>query len=211
MGSDTFIYRELAELGTATVYEASGSEGLIDADWIQIIPKSRVCGPARTVQCAQNDNRGAHEIMQYIQPGEIVVLTMPKPYPVALIGELLAMQAQQRQAAGILVDAAVRDTEELIKLGLPVWSRWIRIQGTTKNTTLSINMPIIVGGTRIETGDVLVLDSDGGVAISKSRLPDVLSASRARVEKESQDMVDFRAGKLSWELYGYNEQSQRNA
>lgn len=54
-----------------------------------------------------------HAVMDQVQPGEILVLTMPEPEPVALIGDLLATQALVRQVAGILVDAAVRDTEEL--------------------------------------------------------------------------------------------------
>ncbi len=37
-----------SELGVATVYEASGREGLIDIPLIQLIPGSRVAGPART-------------------------------------------------------------------------------------------------------------------------------------------------------------------
>jgi 4-hydroxy-4-methyl-2-oxoglutarate aldolase len=41
----------LAELGVATVYEASGRKGLIDIPFIQLLPGSRVAGPARTVMC----------------------------------------------------------------------------------------------------------------------------------------------------------------
>ena len=35
---------ELAELGSATVYEASGRDGLIDVDLHQLIPGSRAAG-----------------------------------------------------------------------------------------------------------------------------------------------------------------------
>ena len=44
---------------------------------------------------------------------------MPEPGPVALIGELLATQVKVRGAAAILVDAAVRDVEELVRLACP--------------------------------------------------------------------------------------------
>ena len=46
----------LSELGVATVYEASGRQGLIDVPLIQLIPESRAAGPARTVLCGQDDN-----------------------------------------------------------------------------------------------------------------------------------------------------------
>ncbi len=54
---------------------------------------------------------------------------MPEPEPVALLGDLLATQAQVAGAAAVLVDAAVRDAEELARMGLPVWARWIRVRG----------------------------------------------------------------------------------
>ena len=47
---------ELARLGTATVYEAAGREGLVDCELVQVVPGSRAAGPARTVRCAQGDN-----------------------------------------------------------------------------------------------------------------------------------------------------------
>ena len=73
----TDIARALARLGAATVYEASRREGLVDADLRQIIPGSRVCGPARTVRCGQGDNLMVHAAMERLAPGEVLVLTMP--------------------------------------------------------------------------------------------------------------------------------------
>ena len=73
-----------------------------------------------------------HAAIERIQPGEVLVLAMPEPRPIALVGELLATQVKVRGAAAILVDAAVRDVEELQKLGLPIWARFIRAKGASK-------------------------------------------------------------------------------
>ena len=151
----------LSELGVATVYEAAGREGLIDVPLIQLIPNSRVAGPARTVLCGQDDNLMVHAVIEQIQNGEVLVLSMPEASPVALIGELLATQVKVRQAAGILVDAAVRDVNELIELGLPIWARFIRVKGVTKTKMGQLNGTVTVGGTDISTGDIVVLDADG--------------------------------------------------
>ena len=56
-------YAELARLGTATVYEAGGRRGLIDAPLHQVVPGSRAAGPARTVRCGQGDNLMVHAAM----------------------------------------------------------------------------------------------------------------------------------------------------
>jgi len=85
---------ELARLGSATVYEAGGRRGYVDVDLHQIVPGSRAAGPARTVLCGQDDNLMVHAVMERIVPGEVLVLAMPQPRAVALIGDLLATQAQ---------------------------------------------------------------------------------------------------------------------
>ena len=58
-----------------------------------------------------------HAVMAEAQPGDVLVLTMPEPEPVALLGDLLATQARARGVAGVLVDAAVRDADELRRDG----------------------------------------------------------------------------------------------
>src|SRR6185436_272604 len=80
----------LRTLGVSTVYEASGRQGLVDVELHQIVPGSRVCGPARTVLCAQGDNLTVHAAMAALQQGEVLVLAMPHEEPVALVGDLLA-------------------------------------------------------------------------------------------------------------------------
>ena len=193
---------ELTRYGVATIYEAAGRTGLIDIPLVQLIPGSRVAGPARTVRCGQGDNLMVHAVMEQVQPGEILILTMPEPEPVALIGELLATQALVRQVAGILVDASVRDTEELQALGLPIWTRWIRVRGATKRHVGTINEAVTVGGTSIAAGDLVLLDADGAVAIAAARASAILEASRARVRSETTLRAQLQAGALSYDLSG---------
>lgn len=193
---------ELARLGSATVYEASGREGLVDVELRQIIPGSRACGPARTVRCGQDDNLMVHAAMAGLQAGEVLVLTMPEPAPVALLGDLLATQAKVRGAAAVLVDAAVRDSEELAGMGLPVWARWIRSRGATKTEVGELDVPVHVGGQEIRPGDLVVLDADGATVVAAERADEVLRLSLAREEKEAIKRARLEAGALSYELDG---------
>lgn len=193
---------EFVRYGVATVYEAAGRSGLIDVPLIQLIKGSRVIGPARTVRCGQGDNLMVHAVLDQVQPGEVLVLTMPEPEPVALIGELLATQALVRRVAGILVDAAVRDVEELQALGLPIWTRWVRVRGATKTSVGAINEPVIVGGTTIAPGDLVLLDADGAVAISAARASAVLDAARKRASNEAALKPQLQAGALTYDLSG---------
>jgi 4-hydroxy-4-methyl-2-oxoglutarate aldolase len=195
-------HEELARLGSATVYEASGREGMVDLSFEQVIPGSRAAGPARTVRCGQGDNLMVHAVMERIDPGDVVVLTMPEPEPVALVGELLATQAARRGAAALLVDAAVRDLEELRELGLPVWARWVRVRGAAKAAAGSIDEPVDVGGAEIRPGDAVVLDADGVVAVRRERLDEVVAASRDRAQREVEKRARLAEGALSYDLDG---------
>jgi len=199
------VYDELAELGSATVYEAGGRRGYVDADLHQVVPGSRAAGPARTVACGQDDNLMVHAVMAEVRPGEIIVLTMPEPRPVALVGDLLATQAKVQGAAAILVDASVRDVEELADLGLPIWSRWVRVRGAAKDRPGTIGEPVTVGGATIRNGDVVVLDADGVAVVEQERVEEVLEASRARAARERVKRAKLQAGALSYDLDGLRE------
>lgn len=201
----------LAELGVATVYEASGREGMIDTPLIQLLPESRVAGAARTVICGQDDNLMVHAVMEQIQRGEVLVLTMPQPKPVALVGDLLATQAKVRGAAAILVDAAVRDVEELLELGLPIWARYVRVKGATKTKIGQLNVPVTVGETRIQPGDIVVLDADGAVCVEQARLAEVLEKSEARLERETHMRTRLAAGEMSYDIHGLRKYVEENS
>jgi 4-hydroxy-4-methyl-2-oxoglutarate aldolase len=202
-------YDELAQLGSATVYEAGGRRGYVDADLIQIVPGSRVAGPARTVVCGQDDNLMVHAVMAEVEPDEVIVLTMPEPRPVALVGELLATQAKAHGAAAMLIDASVRDIEELVDLGLPIWARWVRVKGADKDVAGSIGEPVTVGGATIRQGDVLVLDADGVAVVEQERVGEVLEASRERAERERVKRAKLEEGALSYDLDNLRERVER--
>jgi 4-hydroxy-4-methyl-2-oxoglutarate aldolase len=207
----TFDVRQFADYGVATVYEAAGRVGLIDIPLIQVIPGSRVAGPARTVRCGQDDNLMVHAVLDQVQPGEVLVLTMPEAHPVALVGELLATQAFVHHAAALLVDASVRDYQELQSLGLPIWARWIRSRGATKTTIGTINEPVVIGGTTIAPGDIILLDADGAVAVKTQDAAHVLQASQERQTRETELKKKLQAGALSYDLHGlrkFVEESQ---
>jgi 4-hydroxy-4-methyl-2-oxoglutarate aldolase len=196
------VFGELARLGSATVYEAGGRGGFIDADLHQIIPGSRVAGPARTVRCGQDDNLMVHAVIERIEPGDVVVLAMPAPRPVALVGDLLATQAKAAGAAALLVDASVRDVAELAQLGLPIWARWIRVRGAAKADVGTFDIPLCVGGAWIRPGDVVVLDGDGVAVVEAERVAEVLAASLEREELERVKRARLEAGDRSYDLDG---------
>ncbi len=137
--------------------------------------------------------------------GELAELTMPEARPVALVGDLLATQALVHGAAALLVDASVRDLEELAEIGLPIWARWVRVRGAVKEAPGAIGEPVSVGGAQIRQGDVMVLDAVGAAVVVQERLQGVLEASRARAENERVKRAKLQQGALSYDLDGLRE------
>jgi len=198
-------YATLAELGVATVHEAAGRTGVIDVPLTQVVPGSRVAGPARIALCAAGDNSMVHAVIAHALPGDVLVLTSREPAPVALVGELLATQAQAQGVAGILVDGAVRDLDELAAIGLPIWARFVRAQGATKGAVGELDVPVTIGGTEIKPGDLVVMDCDGAMALANAQVEEVLPLALERAERERVMRLRYAAGELSYNVNGLRE------
>lgn len=195
-------YPTFARLGVATVHEAAGRVGIVDLPLIQVVAGSRVAGPARTALCAPGDNTMVHALIAQASPGDVLVLTSEGPKPVALVGDLLATQAKTRGVAGLLVDSAVRDVEELAELGLPIWTRVVSAQGATKGEVGELDTTVVVGGTEINPGDLVVMDGDGAVVLPAARADEVLPLALEREQRENEMRERYRAGELSYDIQG---------
>lgn len=198
-------YAAFARLGVATVHEAAGRTGIVELALTQVVPGSRVAGPARTALCAAGDNSMVHAAIAHANPGDVLVLTSLEPGPVALVGELLATQAQVHGVAGLLVDGAVRDLDELRELGLPIWTRFVRAQGATKGEVGRLDVTVTVGGVEIHPGDLVVMDCDGAFALPAEAAESVLPLALERAERERVMRERYAAGELSYDLNGLRE------
>ena len=138
-------------------------------------------GRTRTVECGQDDNLGVHIAIDRLLPGEILVVTMPEPRPVAVVGEILALFAKTKGAVGLMIDAAVRDVDELAEVGLPIWARWITSTGAIKSDPGRHDVKDSVGGQTISPGDLLVLNGDGLVRVPPESEKYTIDASKTRV------------------------------
>lgn len=193
---------ELGRAGVATVYEAYGRRGLLDQPWEVVAPGRRAAGTACIALCGAGDNRAVHEAVAAARPGQVLVITMTDPEPVAVLGDLLATQAAARGVVGIVVDAAVRDVADLAGFSMAIATRWRRARGATKNIRGEIDVPVTLGGTTIAPGDVVVLDDDGVTAVQAEDAEETLIAVRSRITKEADLRARWANGELSYDAYG---------
>jgi 4-hydroxy-4-methyl-2-oxoglutarate aldolase len=106
-----------------------------------------------------------------------------------------------------VIDACVRDVDALERLGFPVFSTGIALPGARKNGPGRIGGTARVGDVEIETGDVIVGDRDGVVAIGAARLHEVQATGDARASKEADYFAALRAGSTTVDLLGLDTSS----
>ena len=181
-------------MAAATVYEASGRKGAV-APVIKPIGKGmKLLGTAVTVECRAKDNLMLHKAIQVAEPGDVIISNTDGYYDAGYMGDLMAGSAKARKIAGIAIDGCVRDSEEIIEMEFPVFSRGLCMRGTIKNALGSVNRPIVFGGVIVNPGDLVVGDDDGIVIVSKSEMESVLKATIARIEKEDKKAVELGKG-----------------
>lgn len=199
----------LAPIGTATVHEAIGRRGYVGPDITPIQTGARIAGTAVTVSSHPGDNMMIHAAVEMCQPGDVLVVTNTAPSTHGMFGDLLALSLMERGVRGLVMDAGVRDTADLREMGFPVWSRWVSCQGTVKASPGSVNVPVSIGGVRIDPGDVITADDDGVVVVARAEAEWALERSQARLDKEEATRARLQAGELGVDFYGLRETLDR--
>ncbi|MEU4000640.1 4-carboxy-4-hydroxy-2-oxoadipate aldolase/oxaloacetate decarboxylase [Streptomyces fungicidicus] len=195
----------LAGYGVATISEAMGRTGLLGPGIRPIQQGVRVAGTAVTVLSWPGDNLMIHAAVEQCGEGDILVVTTTSPSTDGMFGELFATALRRRGVRGLVIDAGIRDTQELRELGFAAWSRAVSAQGTVKATGGSVNVPVAVDGRVIRPGDVIVADDDGVVVVPRESARRVAEASEAREKKEAASRAAFIKGQLGLDRYGLRE------
>jgi RraA family protein len=153
-------------------------------------------GPALTVKCRPGDNLMIHKALTMAQPGDVIVVDAGGDLTNALFGEIMTATAVARGVAGIVLNGAVRDSEEIGEGTFPLYAAGVTHRGPYKDGPGEINVPIAIDGMVIEPGDMMVGDADGLLCIPFADVDAILEATRKKMEIEAQMLRDIAAGTL---------------
>ncbi len=136
--------------------------------------ESRLLGTALTCHCGPGDNLGLFGAVAEAQPGDVIVAATDSFEGTCLTGDLLMGMARNCKVAGLVTDGLVRDPEGIRQVGLPVFCRGVTPNSPVRNGPGTIGFPVVVGGVKVESGDIIAADSEGVVVIPQKELAGVL-------------------------------------
>jgi len=154
-----------------------------------------LAGPALTVRTRPGDNLLVHHALDIASPGDVIVVDAGGDLTTAIIGGIMARIALRNGIAGLIIDGAIRDVAEIQTMGLPVYAAGVSHRGPYKDGPGEINTAISIGGMVIETGDLILGDSDGFIAVPYGQTEEVLAKAQAKQRAEEKDFADIRDGR----------------
>ena len=189
------VVKKASEFAASILADVAGRRGTLDGRIAPVSPSMRMAGPAFTIEVRPGDNLMIHAAISMAKPGDVLVIDGKADRTCALMGSIMINACKKIGLAGVVLDAAVRDTEELRELGFPVYSVGSNPNGPTKFVPGRINWPISCGGVAVNPGDLVVGDADGVVVVERGKAASLLDAAAKKVADERSRIADIVAGR----------------
>ncbi len=199
----TELLERAREQAAATVYEAAGQSGAMDAGVHAVGPRMQLCGPALPLRCQPGDNLTLHAAIAVARPGDVIVADVSDFVEAGHWGEVLTVAAQAKKIAGLVINGGVRDVEAAQRRSFPVFARGVSMKATVKRVFGAIDVPVTCGGVNVRPGDLVLADDDGVVVVAAERVEDVLQKAVEREDRERDVMQRLEAGELTLDILGF--------
>lgn len=151
-------------------------------------------GTAFTVKTRSGDNLFLHKALELARPGDVIIVDAQGDLTNAITGEIMMSQAAASGLAGVVIDGAIRDSDKIAELDMPVYAAGVTPKGPYKDGPGEINVPVSCGGVTVNPGDIVVGDADGIVIINPADAPQILDRALAKMKKEQAILQGIKEG-----------------
>ncbi|ETF01514.1 diguanylate cyclase [Advenella kashmirensis W13003] len=190
------VVAKAAVFQPAILSDVNGRRGAFHGRIRALRPNMKLAGPAFTVEVRPGDNLMIHAALALAKPGDVLVIDGKGDQTCALMGTIMMQAARKRGLAGVIVDAAVRDSLEIEEMNFPVFSVGTNPNGPTKEVGGRIGYPISCGGVTVHPGDFITADADGVMCIEREKIGTLLEKAQEKETAESRRIAGIKEGKL---------------
>ncbi|MDD2473051.1 MULTISPECIES: orotidine 5'-phosphate decarboxylase / HUMPS family protein [unclassified Methanoculleus] len=196
---DAVIRRLFDVVSAPNVTDAMHRQGAM-AGLVSICGRVKAVGRAVTVRTLAGDWAKPVEAIDVAGPGDVLVISNDGRTDVAPWGELATHSAKNRGVAGIVIDGAVRDVDDIREMRFPVFSRATAPNAGDPKGLGEINAEIVCCGQTVRPGDWIIADESGVVVVPRERAYEV--ARRAMEVKKTEERIreEIRRGKTLSEV-----------
>lgn len=184
----------LVTMSTSNVSDAMHRKGAMDAGILARQTGMRVAGRAVTVFTADGDWAKPVEAIDVAKEGEIIVIDQ-RGTTTAMWGELASESCKLKGIAGVVIDGAARDIDDIRAMGFPVWSRHIVPNAGEPKGHGQIGLEVRCGGQTVRTGDWILADDMGVVVVPQEHAQEIVNRGLEVKEKEARLREEIRRGK----------------
>ncbi|NDZ78158.1 fumarylacetoacetate hydrolase family protein [Streptomyces sp. SID10853] len=180
-------------------------------------PEAKMVGTARTLRFVPNreDLFAAHgggynaqkRVFDAVGAGEVLVIEARGEAGSGTLGDILALRAHARGAAGIVTDGGVRDADAVAAVGIPVYTVGPHpaVLGR-KHVPWEADVTVGCGGTTVQPGDIVVGDADGVIVLPLALAEEVVDAALAQEDEDAWIAEQVAAGHPVRELFPLNDE-----
>jgi 3-hexulose-6-phosphate synthase/6-phospho-3-hexuloisomerase len=181
----TQLYEAFMLVSTPNISDAMHKQGALQG--IRPITLGfHMVGRALTVHTIDGDWAKPIEAIDKAEKGWVLVIDVKKG-KTAVWGELATWSAKLKGVAGVVIDGAVRDYDDLLKIKFPIFSRYIVPNAGEPKGFGEIGAEIQCGSQTVRTGDWIIGDDSGVVVVPQEIAQEI--ANRALDVKESENRV----------------------
>ncbi|MFO8078113.1 MAG: 3-hexulose-6-phosphate synthase [Thermoplasmatota archaeon] len=179
------LHLAFSKVSTPNISDAMHRKGAMK-HILPLKPGYHMVGKALTVETIDGDWAKPVEAIDQAEPGTVLVINAHGGQT-AIWGELATRSAKQKGLAGIVVDGAVRDIDDICTQDLPVFCRFTAPNAGDPKGFGEIGAEIICGEQNVQSGDWIIGDDSGVVVVPQGKAQEI--ANRALDVKEQENRI----------------------
>jgi 3-hexulose-6-phosphate synthase / 6-phospho-3-hexuloisomerase len=186
------LRKAFLQVSTSNVSDAMHRHGAMQ-EIRPVVSGVRFAGPALTVETLNGDWAKPIEAIDKAEKGAVLVVSVHGGRT-AIWGELATWSAKCKGLAGVVIDGAVRDVDDLRVMKFPVYARFLVPNAGEPKGFGDIGGEILCGGQLVRTGDWIVGDDSGVVVVPQEEAVEIANRALDVKEQENRIREEIKSG-----------------